>query len=171
LLGQFLLIDRDAYWRVGGHETVKGRILENFWLAKQLRTQGVLAHCRGGRGVFAFRMYPTGWSDLVDGWTKGFASGAGQTPLPILLLIIVWLGGLFFVPIGVAIGGAPLVWLSVYGLCVVQVAWLLRRAGSFHWATAMFYPVMVLFFFVVFTRSVLRSGKAVSWKGRDIRAD
>jgi 4,4'-diaponeurosporenoate glycosyltransferase len=171
LLGQFLLIDRAAYQRAGGHEAVKGRILENFWFSKQLRTANVPIHCRSGRGVFSFRMYSEGWRQLVEGWTKGFASGAGQTPLPILLLTIVWLGGLFFAPIGVVTTGVPLLWLAVYGLCVVQVAWLLRRAGTFHWSAAIFYPVLVLFFFAVFTRSVFRSGKTVSWKGRKIRAD
>ena len=171
LLGQFLLIERVAYQRVGGHEAVKGRILENFWLAKQLRTANVPLHCRSGRGEFSFRMYPAGWRQLVEGWTKGFASGAGQTPLLLLLLIIAWLGGLFFAPIGVVIGGAPLQWLTLYGLCIAQLAWLLRRAGTFHWSIAIFYPALILFFFAVFTRSVFRSGKTVSWKGRDIRAD
>ena len=171
LLGQFLLIDRAAYRQVGGHEIVKGRILENFWLAKQLRAAGVPLNCRRGRGVFSFRMYPAGWRQLVDGWTKGFASGAGQTPWPILLLIIVWLGGLFFTPIGIFTQGSPLVWLVLYGLCAAQVSWLLRRAGTFHWYAALFYPVLVLFFFAVFARSVFRSGKTVSWKGRKIRAD
>ena len=171
LLGQFLLIDRAAYQRAGGHEAVKGRILENFWFSKQLRNANVPMRCRSGRGVFSFRMYSEGWRQLVEGWTKGFASGAGQTPLPILLLTIVWLGGLFFAPIGVVTTGAPLLWLAVYGLCAVQVAWLLRRAGTFHWSAAFFYPVLVLFFFAVFTRSVFRSGKTVSWKGRKIRAD
>jgi len=171
LLGQFLLIEREAYQRAGGHEVVKGRILENFWLAKQLQATNVPAHCRSGRGVFSFRMYPEGWRQLVEGWTKGFASGAGQTPLPVLLLIIAWLGGLFFAPIGIATQGAPLLWLAVYGLCAAQLFWLLRRAGTFHWSAAIFYPVLVLFFFAVFTRSVFRSGKTVSWKGRKIRAD
>lgn len=171
LLGQFLLIDLAAYQRAGGHEAVKGRILENFWFSKQLRNANVPLRCRSGRGVFSFRMYSAGWRQLVEGWTKGFASGAGQTPLPILLLIIVWLGGLFFAPIGVVTTGAPLLWLAVYGLCAAQVYRLLRRAGTFHWSAAIFYPVLVLFFFAVFTGSVFRSGKTVSWKGRKIRAD
>ena len=171
LLGQFLLIDRGAYQRAGGHGAVKGRILENFWFSKQLRTTGVPTHCCSGRGVFSFRMYPEGWRQLVEGWTKGFASGAGQTPWPILLLIIVWLGGLFSAPMGIVTRGTPLLWLAVYGLCAAQVGWLLRRAGTFHWSAAVFYPVLLLFFFAVFTRAVLLSGKMVSWKGRAIRAD
>ncbi len=171
LLGQFLLIDCAAYQKVGGHESVKGRILENFWLSKQLKAARVPLRCRCGRGVFSFRMYPENWRQLVEGWTKGFASGAGQTPGPILLLIIVWLGGLFFTPIAVFTLAKPQAWFAVYGLCVAQVGWLLRRAGTFHWSAAIFYPVLVLFFFAVFARSVLRAGKTVSWKGRNIRAD
>lgn len=171
LLGQFLLINRAAYQKVGGHETVKGRILENFWLAKQLQVTKLPLLCRSGRGVFSFRMYPEGWRQLVEGWTKGFASGAGKTPLQILLLIIIWLGGLFLVPIAVATRNEPLLWLAVYGLCAAQMIWLLRRVGTFHWSAAIFYPLLILFFFAVFARSVFRSGKTVSWKGRLIRAD
>ena len=173
LLGQFMLIERTAYQRVGGHEAVKGRILENFWLAEQLRSLGVPLRCRSGRGVFAFRMYPQGWRELVDGWTKGFASGAGQTPLAILLLVIAWMIGLMIAPLGLAFAGKPLLWLAAYGLCAAQVAWLLRCVGTFRWITALLYPAPLIFYFVVFTRSVLRSRskQTVAWKGRQIRAD
>jgi 4,4'-diaponeurosporenoate glycosyltransferase len=116
-------------------------------------------------------MYPEGWGQLVEGWTKGFASGAGQTPPVLLLAIILWLGGLAFAPFGLLVGGAPGLWLAIYGLCAAQVGWLLHRAGSFHWWVALLYPAPLWFFFAVFARSVWRSGKTVSWKGRDIRAD
>jgi len=173
LLGQFLLIERTAYQRVGGHEAVKGRILENFWLAEQLRAAGVPLRCRGGQGVISFRMYPQGWREVVDGWTKGFASGAGQTPLPILLLVVAWMFGLMTAPLGLALGSLPLCWLAVYAAGVAQVAWLLRRVGTFHWVTALCYPAPLIFYFVVFARSVRRSRskQTVAWKGRQIHAD
>jgi 4,4'-diaponeurosporenoate glycosyltransferase len=173
LLGQCMLIERAAYQRVGGHEAVKGRILENFWLAEQLRAAGVRLRCRGGRGALTFRMYPQGWRDVVDGWTKGFASGAGQTPLPILLLVVAWMSGLMTAPIRLALGSQPLLWLTVYAFCAAQVAWLLRRVGTFHWGAALLYPAPLIFFFVVFARSVSLAWKrkTVAWKGRQIRAD
>jgi len=31
-IGQFLLFPREEYWRIGGHEVVKSRILEDVWL-------------------------------------------------------------------------------------------------------------------------------------------
>ncbi len=173
LLGQFMLIERAAYQRVGGHEAVKGRILENFWLAEQLRAAGVPLRCRGGQEVFSFRMYPQSWREVVDGWTKGFASGAGQTPLPILLLVVAWMFGLMTAPLGLAFGGQSLLWLAAYGLGAGQVAWLLRRVGTFHWSTALLYPAPLVFYFVVFARSVsrARNQQTVAWKGRQVHAD
>lgn len=173
LFGQFLLIERSAYEKVGGHEAVKGRILENFWLAEKLRALHVPLRCRGGDGVFTFRMYPHNWSELIEGWTKGFASGAGQTPRVILILVILWMTGLMLPLVGLAFMGEPLRWLAVYLLGVMQVGWLLGRIGSYWWLTALLYPGPLIFYFVVFTRSVRRArGKqTVTWKGREIRAD
>ncbi len=168
LFGQILLVDRDSYRHVGGHETVKGRTLENFFLASLFREAGIPVRSVTGKGAFAFRMYPNGLRELVEGWTKGFASGAGQTPKPVLLLIVAWMCGLM-----IAVSLLPVTqWASVvYVLFAGQVALLLRRVGAFRWYTAAVYPVPLLFFFAIFTRSALRSGKQVTWKGRAIRAD
>ena len=59
----------------------------------------------------------------------------------------------------------------VYLLCAAQVAGFSRQVGSFRWYTTAFYPVPLVFFFLVFAWSVLRSGKRVSWKGRTVHAD
>jgi 4,4'-diaponeurosporenoate glycosyltransferase len=81
--------------------------------------------------------------------------------------------GLMTAPLGLALAGKPLLWLAAYTLGVLQVAWLLRRVGTFHWSTAWFYPLPLIFYFVVFARSVrrARNNQTVAWKGRQIRAD
>lgn len=171
LFGQMLLLDPESYRRVGGHETVKGRILENFWLAAQFRAAGIPVRSVCGQGVFSFRMYPKGLGELMDGWTKGFASGARQTPRGTLLIVVAWMVGLMLASLGWTLTGGWLRWTVLYLLCAAQVLCLARRAGSFRWYTALVYPIPLVFFFVVFTRSVMRSGKVVNWKGREIRAD
>jgi len=170
LLGQFLLIEKTAYVRGGGHAAVKERILENFWLAEKLRAAGVPLHCRGGRKVFSFRMYPLGWRELMDGWIKGFAGGAGKTPLPLLLLIIAWMSGLVMATGNLFLAKDAPVGLVVYAAYASQVAWLLRRVGTFHWATALLFPAPLIFYFIIFTRSVWRAARKqpVDWKGRKI---
>lgn len=171
LFGQMLLVDRESYRRVGGHETVKGRILENCFLAQQFRAAGIPARSVTGRDVISFRMYPNGLRELIAGWTKGFASGAGQTPRGTLLLVVAWMVGLMLAPLGGLVTGDWLCWGAAYLLCAVQVAWLSRLVGAFRWFTAVLYPAPLIFFFFVFVRSVLRSGKRVHWKGREILAD
>jgi 4,4'-diaponeurosporenoate glycosyltransferase len=171
LFGQMLLVERESYQRVGGHESVKGRILENFRLAERFRAAGIPVRSEGGRSVFSFRMYPNGLRELVEGWTRGFASGAGQTPWGTLLMVVAWMIGLMLAPLGWLVTGDGLRWGAVYLLCAAQVGWMGRWVGAFRWYTPLLYPVPLLFFFVVFARSTTRSGKAVTWKGREIRAD
>jgi len=179
LFGQMLLMSRADYFAAGGHAAVKGRILENLWFAEQFREMGLPLHCRGGRGVFSFRMYPQGIREVVDGWTKGFAAGAGQTPFPLLMLIICWISGLCLAALhlpgalvergeGVAVG-----WMLLYAALAAQVYFQFRRIGSFHWTAALFYPVFLIFYFMVFTRSLLRNllGKSNTWKGRTLTAE
>jgi len=171
LFGQMLLVDRESYRRVGGHEAVKGRILENFWLAQQFAAAGLPVRSVTGRGALSFRMYPNGLCELVEGWTKGFASGAGQTPRATLFLVVAWMIGLMLAPLGGLVTGDWFGWGAVYLLCALQVGWLGRLVGAFRWHTALLYPVPLIFFFAVFARSAMRSGKTVTWKGREIRAD
>jgi 4,4'-diaponeurosporenoate glycosyltransferase len=67
---------------------VKGRTLENFFLAQQFLAAVIPVRSATGRGVFTIRMYPNGLRQLIEGWTKGFASGAGETPRGVLWLVV-----------------------------------------------------------------------------------
>lgn len=86
----------------------------------------------------------------------------GQMPRAMLLLVIAWMVGLMFAPLGWAMTGNWLCWSVVYLLCVLQVGWLARRIGAFRWWTALWYPVPLVFFFMVFARSAMRGGMQVT---------
>ena len=79
--------------------------------------------------------------------------------------------GLMCAPLGWLVTGDWLRWVPAYLLCAAQVGWFSRQIGAFRWLSALLYPVPLVFFFAVFARSALRSGKPVRWKGRAIRAD
>lgn len=174
LFGPFLMVRRDLYEAVDGHERVRGRVLENYHLAREFRKLDAPMRCYGGKGSFSMRMYPHGLGDLINGWSKAFASGAAETPRWILLLTVAWitgaLGTLFYGlwavldphPLDLALAG------GLYLLFAVQLAVVLRRLGSFSLLAALLYPVPLFFYLVVFTRSsVFLRRKKVSWKGRD----
>lgn len=174
LFGPFLMVGRPAYQAIGGHEAVKGRILENFFMAPLFVRAGVPLRCFGGRGVVTMRMYPGGLRELVEGWMKAFATGAAQTPLLLLLAISAWITGGLAVVVSfaqvVVSGENPGPMLVVYALYAVQIYAMLVRIGSFRWFVALCYPVFLVFYLVVFIRSAVRGrfSKEVFWKGRRI---
>lgn len=171
LFGQLLLIDRESYQKAGGHEKVREKVLENFRLAGHCREAGVPVRSAAGRGIISFRMYPGGLRDMIEGWTKGFASGAGQTSGRVLGLIIGWFTGLMLICIGLFASGFAWSWVALYLMATLQVGIFARRVGDFRWWLAPFFPVALVFFFWLFARSARRSGKPVTWKGREIHAD
>ncbi len=171
LFGQLLLIDKESYWKTGGHEKVRDKVLENFRLAGHCREAGVPVNSAAGRGIISFRMYPGGMREMIEGWTKGFASGAGQTPGHVLGMIIGWFTGLMLICIGLFASGFTWPWMVLYLMATLQVGIFARRVGDFRWWLAPLFPAALVFFFWLFARSARRSGKPVSWKGREIHAD
>lgn len=171
LFGQSLWIHRDDYAECGGHEGVAGRVLENHALAAHCRETGIPLRSAAGRGILSFRMYPDGVGGLIEGWSKGFAAGAGATPAGVMLWIVLWLTGLMMAFVSLVVFPlSPLAW-AAYVLAVAQVWVFARRVGSFPWWSALLYPVPLVFFFGLFARAKRVSGKTVTWKGREIHAD
>lgn len=169
LFGQCMLVDRSCYENVGGHEAVKGRVLENFRLARLFREAGVPVRGLSGRHSISFRMYPGGYRSLVEGWTKGFASGAGEVEKSTLALTIGWLSGLML-PLA-AWAFSPVLAGLLYLVFAVLLGALLRQVGSFRLSTSLLYPIPLMYYFGLFAWSMFRSGKAVTWKGRNIHGD
>ena len=170
LFGQMLMVHRAAYFSAGGHESVRNRILENFALAAHFQVAGMPLRCRGGKGALAFRMYPHGLKDLVEGWTKAFASGAAGTARSLLFMTVIWMCGMIL-PLNLLASQPNWQSVCLYLLIALQLYAMLRRIGAFRWYTALFYPVPLAFFFFVFARSAVRSGGKVKWKGRVIDAN
>ncbi len=70
--GQYLLIKREAYDAVGGHDAVAHTLLEDVALAQAVKRSGRKIRFRFGGDAVRTRMYRT-WPDLRDGWTKNLA--------------------------------------------------------------------------------------------------
>ena len=155
---------------------VKDKIIEGVFLPEQFKKARIPIHCYGGKGALSFRMYPHGIRDLIGGWSKGFATGAIQTSIPALIIVVAWIVGC----VGVArhliqtifAGNTTLIILgaALYLCYVLQIYWMLFRIGRFRFHTALLFPIPLLFFIVVFARSMILIffKKSVQWKGRSI---
>ncbi|MFP3880356.1 MAG: glycosyltransferase [Dehalococcoidia bacterium] len=173
LFGPCVVIRKAYYFESGGHVPVKGEVVEDLALGEKLKERNLPIHCYGGLGTISFRMYPNGIRDLVDGWSKGFATGASRTGIPLLLAIVAWIGsGISATVCAVgAISGISntfvVGWALAYLAFAVQVQWMASRVGTFKLYSALLFPVSLLFFIAVFFRSIFLVAirRSVVWKG------
>lgn len=174
LFGPSLIVSHENYYRINGHESVKDKILENMFMAEKFRTEGISLKCFGGFGSLSFRMYPNGLKDLINGWTKAFASGAEQISVVTLLNIIVWISSGFMITIFFVVAlfaeTPNFIWPVLYGQYTVQIFWMLNRIGSFRVLGSFMFPLHLIFFSLVFTRSLLYKlfNRKIEWKSRKV---
>ncbi|HEX2700866.1 MAG TPA: glycosyltransferase [Acidimicrobiales bacterium] len=174
--GPCLVTTVDDYTAVGGHRAVRGKVVEDVALARRYTAAGRRLTCLGGRGAVRIRMYPAGPSQLVEGWTKNFAGGAGAARPTTFLLVSIWLSGCISAPWYLAMAGSGRGALAgpaaggLYAAYAIQLAWMLGRIGRFRRATAAAYPVPLAFFLAVFAGSLVLTHVRgmVTWRGRSI---
>ncbi len=70
--GQFLLVEREAYRKLGGHAAVADRVLEDVELAFLAKRRKVGLRFRYADDAVATRMYRTN-AAMLEGWTKNLA--------------------------------------------------------------------------------------------------
>ena len=176
LFGPCIVMSKAYYLRTGGHVAVKGDVVEDLALGEKLKKRNLPIHCYGGQGSISFRMYPNGIRELIDGWSKGFATGARMAHIPLLVATIAWIGSGISATVS-AIGAvwsmqnsAIVWWTLAYLAYAIQVHWMASRVGTFKLYTALLFPVSLLFFVVIFFRSVflISVRRSVRWKGMAI---
>lgn len=176
--GPALLVERSVYLDVGGHAAIADELLDDVALAQAHERAGHAVTVLGGRGTIRFRMYPDGVRHLVEGWSKNMAGGAARTRLSTLVLITAWVSlcinaawWLGRLPLDTSASTADVqLGVVAYAAVAAQLWWVFRRIGTFGPATAVLFPVPLVFFLLVFCRSIVRTALrgSVEWKGRQI---
>ncbi|CAI2717898.1 glycosyltransferase [Nitrospina watsonii] len=67
--GAFILVTRDLYRKMGGHEAVRARILEDISLARVAKQHGGKMIAADGKRLFSIRMYHS-FREIWEGWRK-----------------------------------------------------------------------------------------------------
>jgi len=175
LSGPLIATTLAAYERAGGHEAVRGEVIEDVALGQRYRDAGLPVSVLLGGSSVSYRMYPEGLRQLVEGWSKNLASGAGAVPRWRTALTVAWvtaLGSAAADFVGAVVAGSrPLApAIALYAACCAQVAVLGHRLGTFGVATAVAYPVPLAAFVGLFLRSTWRTfvHRSVVWRGRTL---
>lgn len=179
--GPCLLTSRDDLARAGGHEAVRAEILDDAALAAAYHRAGLPVWCAVGGDNVAMRSYPGGPRQLVAGWTKNIASGAGAADPASSLTTVAWVASHHAVAVGAGLAllgtatgadpvGSPLLWALAYLATALDVRRLLQRVGTFRWWTWALFPAPLLAFDAIFARSAAQTvvRRSVRWRGRDV---
>jgi glycosyltransferase involved in cell wall biosynthesis len=177
--GQFLLIEREAYRRLGGHASVAEKVLEDVELAFLAKRRKVGLRFRYAEDAVATRMYRSS-AAMIEGWTKNLAllfdnclALAAWRALDIALLaglpvlaVVLW---------NARVSAHALQWLGAgWVLALLWVRTLFRFYGrvaksNFPFLDCALAPLGLPLFVALLCRSWFqhRIRKRVSWKGRE----
>jgi glycosyltransferase involved in cell wall biosynthesis len=176
--GQFLLIEREAYRRLGGHATVADKVLEDVELAFTAKRRRIGLRFRYAADAVSTQMYRSTGA-MIEGWSKNLALLFNNA-----LLLALWRSLDFFLLFGLPLLAAEL-WDAK--LALRSVAWLgagwalvllwLRTVvrfyarvakSNFPFVDCLLAPLGLPLFVVLLYRSWFqhRVLKRVSWKGR-----
>ena len=168
--GQFMLVRRQAYFDVGGHQAVASAVLEDVALARLLKRRHAIRLRYAPEAVSA-RMY-SGVADMMEGWTKNLALLFGN---PLFLAAGTLLNFLLLI-------GLPLLpWLipslQFWQMLAIGLLWLrvllryFSRVGRSHAPfldRILTVPALPLFaILLVRSWQKVTIAKSVTWKGRE----
>ena len=171
--GQFLLVERDAYFAVGGHRAVGRDILEDVALARAIkRRHGI--RFRYAPDALSTRMYRT-LPEMIEGWAKNLAL---LFPNPLLLAAVQMLQFILFFGLPALALLLPLEFS--WQRWAIMVVWLRTTWGSYSRVARSHFPATdvavsilgVPLFVWLLLRSFLshRVHRSVRWKGRSYTA-
>jgi hypothetical protein len=170
--GQFLMVEREAYFAVDGHRGVGRSVLEDVALADSVKRAGKGIWFRYAPDALSTRMY-LGFNDMVEGWTKNLA-----LLFPHALTLAAWRLldiGLLLLPIVLI----PLSYLAMWQKVVILLIWartLLRyynrvRRSNFSPLDCALSVFALPLFLGLLVASWMRHRvlHQVAWKGREYR--
>jgi len=171
--GQFLLFNKEAYNKIGGHDHIKGLVLDDFELARSIKNFGFSSSLMDGTSLVETNGYKTSL-ESVDGHAKSIFATFRYN---ILLFLLAFFGLLilFYVPFlnvfsflfGLEIQSFYLV-LSLSSIGFIFMSILLSsKAFSISIFSSFIYPIAMIVLLFSGYRSFLSSFDGeIKWKGR-----
>jgi chlorobactene glucosyltransferase len=175
--GQYILMPRAAYERVGTHEKVKHEVAEDLALAQESVRAGEKLVMAWALDLMSTRMY-TSWAHLREGWSKNLYLGARrglddhpwlQPLIPALLVLpfLFWIVAPLLVILGLFgvtnIFTGPAIGATIASL----IFWsLFTAAMGTPWIWGLAYPAGAAAAGYLALRSTWRGARKIEWKGR-----
>ncbi|MDD3520039.1 MAG: glycosyltransferase [Actinomycetota bacterium] len=177
-VGQYFIFKREAYFGMGGHAAVKGKILEDVHISKKTKEAGFKYMIFDGSTTLTCRMYKN-FHEVWKGYSRFMFSAFDYNFISmaiVLTLVTIFLFMPFlFLPLGIFIYN----WSSsIMVLIILQVSIIstIRLCISLRFKenplNLLLHPLSMIFIVLVSMNSFIQSklGSGISWKGRTYQA-
>lgn len=176
--GQFVLIRRSVYAKIGGHEAIRDQVLEDVALAQRVKRAGFRLHFAITRALAETRMYRN-LAELWEGWSKNLFTLLGSNHVTtwgiVARELLIWVAPSLTLALALwctalAESGWLLATLSgalAVGCLIAAQAFSLARSGASP-GLALLAPVGRFLLVALIINSWYQHAilKKVSWKGR-----
>lgn len=154
--GQFVMMSREAYERIGGHQAVHDEVLEDLALGRLAATVGLRSGAFLSGGMVTCRMYGS-WAEFRSGWSRIYAESTRRrvgrlgraawqvrafgTVLPAITLALLGVVGLSIgtvvTPLWIIAGAFALAALACFAATIAGAF----RAAGLPWRSIATYPL------------------------------
>lgn len=169
--GPYIFIKRDVYFKIGGHENIKNKILDDFALINNIKNNGFTYYFAGGLELLSVKPFEN-LNGLVSSWAKvlypllkgNYIQIMGcfvfffASLMPIFLIIDSFLlGSVLFLLLSILL-------YSLWVLLFASINYLIIRINPFY---GLIYPVNIIILFALVTISIYKFYYGgINWKGR-----
>lgn len=169
-IGQFLVVDADAYRRSGGHKAIADDVVDDIAIAQNVKRHGFRAAPMDGTAIASCRMYECA-DDIWEGYGKSLWSVFDSTPNA--LGAAAGLVALYVVPPMVAVASrdrSARVWGAIgYASGVAGRALVARQTGERIVPDTLAQPASAGAYATLIVASLIRHRwGSLAWKGRAI---
>ena len=167
--GQFMFFKREFYDKIGGHESLKSKIVEDVWLARRVKEfKGKLIFA-DANSLIKCRMYRN-FREVWGGFSKNLFAGLSFSVTGLAFTIVTYLILFVLPPFLLLLGFLE---LNFTNIAIVSIPIIMRLLQAFKFNQPVLFsllnPFSALFIVAVALNSfrLIRFGKGASWKGRE----
>ena len=156
------LIKKKALHAAGGYESVKGAVLDDVFLARQLIKTGSHGAVISGADIAHCRMY-TSWKEIEAGYGKSLRHAFGTFFGSMSAILFLFLTGV--APLILALMGSIWGWIGL--ICMTLSRILCAHRSRMRILDSLMHPISnVLLIYLIFFSYLMRGD--VQWKGRSV---
>lgn len=172
-IGQFMLFKKEVYKKIGGHKSIKGKMLEDIKISKRVKSFGYKFMIFDGRSNVYCRMYRN-FREIVKGYSKVlfavFDYKIYMISIAIILAAAIFLFPFIMLPVGILFDWPAilinLIILQIIIILITKIILSLRFKCKA--VDIILHPISMIYLILIAINSVLNAkiGMGVYWKGR-----